>query len=255
MNSSKSSVNFLTSRVFLKNLLLLVALFLIGFYGITKFLSYYTQHGKNFAVPSLKGTKINTLEKVLTENGFTYKIVDSLYDFEKEPGTILEQDPAAGSNVKKGRTIYLTINSTLPPDVKMPDLVDVSFRQAEAILQSFGLVTGEVTYRSDLAKNAVLEQRFKNAIIKPGRMIPKGSQIDLVLGDGMAVLEMEVPDVTGLTENEAWSLLKRSSLNVGIVTYDEDVKDKQKAKVYRQSPSPEDAAILKTGDSVDLFLR
>ena len=112
-------------------------------------------------------------------------MIDSIYDSEKVPGTVLDQDPAPNSNVKENRMIYLTINATQPPDVKMPDLVDVSFRQAEAMLQSFGLITGEITYKADLAKNAVLEQRYRNKIIKPGTMLPKGSEIDLVLGDGL----------------------------------------------------------------------
>ncbi len=255
MTNSKSKSSFLTSRTFLKNLGILLLLCITFFFSISGLLSLYTHHGQNFAVPNLKGLKITSLNSVLIQNNFNYKIIDSLYDSEKASGTVLDQDPAPNSKVKKDRTIYLTINSVLPPDVKMPDLVDVSFRQAEAILASFGLVTGDVTYRSDLAKNAVLEQRYKNSIIKPGRMIPKGSEIDLVLGDGLGDMEINVPNVNGLTKSEAWSVLKRSSLNIGLVLYDEEVNDTLNARIYRQSPSSESGTSLKAGDSVDLFLK
>jgi beta-lactam-binding protein with PASTA domain len=177
MAPSKSSGLFITSRTFLKNILLLLVLLVLGFFIIKGFMNFYTHHGQSIAVPNLVGLKITNLKSVLEPHNFNFKVVDSLYDADKAPGAVLDQDPASDSKVKEGRTIYLTINSTLPPDVRMPDLIDVSSRQAEAILQSFGLVTGEITYRSDMAKNAVLEQRYKNAIIKPGIMIPKDRKL------------------------------------------------------------------------------
>ncbi len=251
---TKKKNSFFTSRTFLTNIIILVVAGIAGFFLISGWLSSYTHHGENIDVPDLRGKKISTLDGILKEHNFHYKIVDSLYDGDKMPGTVLDQDPAPKSKVKENRTIYLTINAINPPNVKMPDLVDVSFRQAEAMLQSFGLVTGEVTYRSDLAKNAVLEQRFKNRIIKPGTMIPKGSEIDLVLGDGLGNLEIPVPDLSGMTRSEAYSVLRRSSLTVGVVQYD-NIKDSADAKIYRQHPSPDDGSTLKQGDGVDIFLR
>ena len=189
-----SILKFLGSRTFLKNLIILTAIIIVSFFLITTVLNNYTHHGENIPVPNLQGKKIDKLDAILKVHNFHYSIVDSLYDGDKPPGTVLDQDPAAKSKVKKGRMIYLTINATEPPDVKMPNLVDVSFRQAEAMLQSFGLVTGEMIYRPDLAKNAVLEQHYRGRNIKPGAMIPKGSAIDLVLGDGMGVTDLPEED-------------------------------------------------------------
>ncbi len=246
---------FLLSRTFLMNLAILAVVIISGFFIITAVLNNFTHHGQMIELPDFTGKKIDKLYTIKDENNFIFKVVDSLYDSDKAPGTVLDQEPAPKSKVKQNRTIYLTINSINPPDVKMPDLIDVSYRQAESILMSYGLITGEVTYRSDLAKNAVLEQRYKNSIIKPGKMIPKGSVIDLVLGDGFGETEIIIPDLNGLTKSEAWSILKRANLNVGMVLYDKGVDDTLNAKIYRQNPSPDDADILKAGDSVDLFLR
>jgi beta-lactam-binding protein with PASTA domain len=246
---------FLTKRTFFINVIILIALLITGFFILTAWLNHFTHHGETIPVPDIRGQKISKLDGILAEHHFHYKIVDSLYDGARPPGVVIDQDPAPKSMVKENRTIYLTINSTQPPDVKMPDLVDVSFRQAESILQSYGLVTGEVTYRSDLAKNAVLEQLYKNEKIKAGTMIPKGSMIDLVLGDGLGGNETMIPDLTGLTKSEAWSLLKRSSLNIGLTTYDTGTKDTTNAKIYRQYPAADEGSTLNPGDNVDIYLR
>ena len=251
---SSKAIEFLTSRVFFRNIIILLVISVSGFFILNTILKNYTHHGENISVPDLRGVAVSKLDSVLTAHTFNFKIVDSLYDFEKNPGTVLDQDPAPKSKVKENRTIYLTINATQPPDVKMPDLIDVSYRQAEAILQSFGLVTGDVIYRSDLAKNAVLEQLYKNRTIKPGAMIPKGATIDLVLGDGLGDIEIQVPDLTGLTLEEAQTRLKGTSLTVGIVEYDDNVQEKSEAVVYKQSPTADSNISLKQGDGVDLFL-
>lgn len=247
-----SFLKFLRSRAFFTNLFILAVLVIVSFFAITTMLNNYTHHGESIPVPNLRGKKIGTLDEILSTHNFNYSIVDSLYDGDHPPGTVLDQDPAPKSKVKEGRMIYLTINATQPPDVKMPDLVDVSFRQAEAILGSYGLITGEIIYRPDLAKNAVLEQRYKGKVIKPGAMIPKGSAIDIVLGDGLGGNEILVPDLTGLTRFEASTRLIRSSLSLGAVNY--DTKDTSGARVYLQTPSAGDDSYLPAGSNVDIYL-
>jgi eukaryotic-like serine/threonine-protein kinase len=251
---SSGLFQFLKSKVFFKNLLLLFILIIGCFFLLTSLLNGITHHGQNISVPDLRGLTISKLDSILVSHNFHYKVVDSLFDAERSPGAVLDQDPAPKSSVKEGRTIYLTINATQPPDVKMPDLVDVSYRQAEAMLQSFGLVAGDIIYRSDLAKNAVLDQLYNNKTIRPGTMIPKGSAIDLVLGDGLGDIEVPVPDLIGLSRDEAWSKLRRSSLALGIVNYDEDVDDTTSAKIYKQIPSSDAGTTLKQGAGVDIFL-
>ncbi len=252
---SSKLFEFLTSRVFFRNVAILIIAMIIGFFSLNAMLNNYTHHGESISVPDLTGLEISKLDSILVTHGFLYKVIDSLYDGERIPGTVIDQDPAPKSKVKENRTIYLTINAVNPPDVKMPDLVDVSFRQAQAMLQSYGLVTGDVVYRSDLAKNAVLEQLYKNRTIKPGTMIPKGAVIDLVLGDGLGDIEVEVPDLTGMTLEEAKTKLVHSSLALGIVEYEDESDEKSSARVYRQNPDAGSGITLKQGSGVDVFLR
>lgn len=247
--------NFLKSRSFVTSLVSALVLLSAVFFGIYLWLSNFTHHGESITVPDLRGLKMDKLESFLDDKHLKFKVVDSLFELGKTPGTVLEQDPAPDSKVKEDRTIYLTVNSGQAPKVKMPNLVDVSYRQAEAILTSFGLKVGQLIYRPDLAKNAVLDQLYKGSSITPGKEITKGSVIDLVLGDGMGNTEVSVPDLSGLTKGEAIFVLKGSSLNLGTVHVDPGVRDSVNAKVYKQEPAPAPDAVMNQGEGVDIYIR
>lgn len=244
-----------TGSILLYNLIAAIAATGLILGGVYAWLSSYTHHGESISVPSIKGMSLEKAERFLEEKDLEYKIIDSLFVLDHKPGEVLEQDPAPDSKVKEGRTIYLTINASRPPKVKMPNLIDVSFRQAEAMLQSFGLKVGRTTYQPDLAKNAVLEQTYKGRNINPGTEIDKGSSIDLVLGDGVGNTEVMVPDLIGLTRGEALFALKGSYLNIGTVHVDEGVRDTSNAKVYRQVPEADGTTTLRLGEAIDLYLR
>ena len=245
---------FFTSKVFLINLVLALV-FMAAVFGFTySYLGGYTHHGESISVPDLRGLKKERMETFVQDKHLRYAIVDSLFELDKLPGTVIDQDPVPDSKVKEGRTIYLTVNASLPPKVKMPDLIDVSYRQAEAILQTFGLKVGSLIYKPDLAKNAVLGQRYRGSEISSGKEIPKGSVIDLVLGDGLGNTRVPVPDLVGLTKGEALFVLKGSSLNIGTVFYERTTRDSSNAKVYKQSPEASDNAAINQGEAVDLYL-
>jgi len=251
----KDVFNFLQSRIFLLNVIL-AAVIMVSVFGFTyRWLNKYTNHGQSIEVPELKGLNTEQVNILLERLHLRYAIVDSIYQLEKMPGIILEQDPAPKAKVKENRTIYLTINSSVPPKVKMPDLTDVSLRQAEALLQTFGLKTGTLTYKHDLARNAVLETRYHGKPIKPGTSVSKGSVIDLVVGDGIGSEQVSVPDLIGLTKAEASAALNEVNLSAGAVIYDENIKDSLSAVVYKQFPLPSDSFLLKQGESVDIYLR
>jgi beta-lactam-binding protein with PASTA domain len=245
---------FLRSKVFLLNIILAL-LVAAGVFGFTyQWLDKYTNHGQSIEVPELKGLNMEQVKVLLERLHLRYAVVDSMYQLEKKPGIILEQDPVPKAKVKEDRTIYLTINSGIAPRVKMPDLTDVSLRQAEAILETFGLKSGGLTYRHDLAKNAVLETRYRGRPIKPGTSVNKGSVIDLVVGDGIGSERTSVPDLTGLTWQEAMTALNNANLAAGAVIFDENIKDSMSAVVYKQFPLPSDSFQLKQGESVDIYL-
>jgi eukaryotic-like serine/threonine-protein kinase len=250
----KKIIDIIRSKIFLLHFSLSVGVGILVLFCTYLWLSSFTNHGESITVPDLKGMKFQELEAFLEDKNMQVKIADSsTFMIDKPPGVVIEQDPAPNEKVKDGRTIYVTITRTVPPQVKLPNLIDVSQRQAEAILNSYGLRVGQLIYKPDLAKNAVLSVLFNGASLKPGDEIKKGSVVDLVLGDGIGNTTVDVPDFKGLTLDEVLFVLQGSSLNQGAIVFDESVRDSSSAKVYRQIPEPGDSSVIKQGESIDFF--
>jgi beta-lactam-binding protein with PASTA domain len=203
-------------------------------------LGYYTRHGSGIPVPKLKGLSIDDARSILEKQGFRYQ-VDSVFVQDQAPGTIIEQDPDAGTNVKEGRTIYLTMVTTLAPEVALPDLEQSTYREAAAILSNSGLKVGDTTYRSDIARDRILEVSFGGQVIKSGFKLPKGSKVDLVLGDGAGANEVDIPDLMNQDLDAARFAIRGAGLTVGTITYEGSITDSSMVVVVAQSPMRTDS--------------
>ena len=246
-------MDFLRSKLFLKHAFAALAVIALVLWGAFKFISTYTLHGKTIEVPDLKGKSMKAAADAIEDMDLRYVVVDSIFDEENKPGTVVEQNPAAKFMVKQGRTVYLTVNAFNPPKVQMPNLIDVSLRQASAMLETYGLEVGNLKYVPDYAFNAVLHQLYKGRDIQPGTQIMKNSKIDLVLGDGLKGEKIPVPNLIGMTREEAQREIKAGSLDVGALVYDNSVKDTAQAQVYKQTPNYSSSAMINPGRSIDLF--
>jgi beta-lactam-binding protein with PASTA domain len=233
---------YLKTRQF-RNTILLVIATVIGIVLIAFFsLGSYTRHGSGIPVPKLKGLNIDKAMALLKEQGFNYKI-DSVYVADEAPGTVIEQDPDAGTNVKENRTIYLTMVTQLAPDVPLPDIITEQsiYREAVAVLSNYGLKVGDTTYRSDIARDRVLEVRFNGQVIKPGTKIPKGSKLDLVLGNGEGASEVDIPELLNLDLDAAKFSIRGAGLTIGTITYEGSITDSSTVVVVSQSPMRSDS--------------
>lgn len=251
----KELIRFLKSRIFWINALVIFIVIIMSIGLVYKWLDSFTDHGNSVSVPDLKGMNIKKVNDFLKTKNLSFKIADSsVYLLDQKPGTIVEQDPQPDEKVKQGRTIYLTITRSSAPMVKVPALKDVSLRQAEAILAASGLRMGEQIFKPDLAKNAVLSMMINGRDLKAGTDVPKGSAIDLIVGDGLGNTVVTIPSLIGLTYDEALFVLKGSSLNIGSLFFDGVIKDTLNAKIYDQNPAPDNNTINQ-GDAIDLYLR
>lgn len=257
MPRTDSLWNFLKSRRFLYNVLGAVTFYLGFIVLFTLFVRWYTDHGDSVKVPEVRGLSFDEAKKKLQVAHLNAEISDSMFDDSKPGLSVLDQNPLAGSQVKTDRTIYLTVNAQSAPEIKMPDLNDVSLKQASLILQSYGLKVGKLTYKPDLAKDVVLGTLSGGKTLAAGTAVKKGSRIDLVLGDGLGQTLVEVPNLIGLTLREAKVLLDGSSLNLGATVPDNSVKgDTLDAVIYRQAPNPNaiPTPMMNAGEGVDVFL-
>ena len=211
----------------------LVIILVLLFFGS---LSWLTGYGKYEKVPSVTGQNIVAAKKILEEKGFEVVIHDSIYVDSIAKQAVTRQSPEADATVKAGRTIYLTINRSIAPQVEMPNLSGFSIKSAEMYLQSLGLKLGDVSYRPDIARNSVLEQLFNENPIAPGTKIPIGSIISFVLGSGVGGGEINVPDLVGMTLSEARNYLSGIGVNLGSIVAMVSIKDSASAFVVRQTP-------------------
>lgn len=245
---------YFKSKAFKRNLLVALGTSLTLVFGIYFLLGWYTHHGEKIPTPKFTGLKLEQIEDFAEKNNMEYFISDSIYNPELPKGVVIDQKPDPGFLVKSGRTIYITLNSIAPPQIKMPKLVDVSYQQAEAMLQTYGLKIGNVSYKSDLAKNTVLEQSYEGKEIRPGTLIRKGSRIDLVISDGLGNTFVDVPQLIGLSFEEAKFVLAGSGLNVGSVILDESLRDTAMGVVWKQNPEVTEGFKMKQGETMDLWI-
>lgn len=249
--------NFLLSKVFFKNLGLALAI-AAGLLIILLFwLNIYTRHGQSRPVPDFHGLSIEEAAKLAKKHKLHYQVIDSVYTNTVEKGCVADQNPKPGYRVKKWRRIILTINAFNPEMVEMPDLIGLPKRQALALLQTSGLEAGQLRYVPDLSVDFVLKQLQDGRELQKGDKVQKGSVIDLVLGKGLSNERTPVPDLTGLTFEQAKRAVLGASLNIGAYIYDNTVlnaEDSARAFVYKQNPEYKDITRLQLGSVMYLWL-
>lgn len=211
-------------------------------------LSSITRHNQTIQVPSVTGKSLAEAMQILTGHGFNTEIKDSVYIDSIGPLTVTRQSPESDLNVKVNRTIYLTINRAVPPMIEMPDLRGFSYKSAEMYLITIGLKMGDTSFVPDIAKNAVKEQRYNGKLIAPGSKIRMASVIDLVLGSGVGSESFNVPDLLGMTVNEARSYLNSQNIGISAILIADFIKDTSSAFIVKQNPEPE--LVIATGEKI-----
>src|SRR5690606_4352491 len=248
-------LQYISTKVFRRNLIAAIISITVFVLVIFFLLRSYTRHGEKIEVPNLKNISITEAVDILERQGFRYQ-VDSVYQADKTPGMVIDQDPFAGSSVKNNRTIYLTMVTLTPPVVNFPEIREMTFLEARAIIGNYELRLGDTIYIPDIARDVVLDVKYGGQKLLAGQEIPKGSRISLVLGNGMGDSEVLVPNVIGLTLDEATFSIKGSSLTIGAINYMGYITDSLSARVVSQTPLPDSLNMQKVsiGTAINLAL-
>ena len=210
-----------------------ICLLIIFFFS----LGWITGNGETEKVPAVIGLDVAAAEKNLIALGFDVELQDSIYVDTLARNAVLRQTPEADEVVKKGRTVYLTVNRVIAPQVDMPNLVGFSIKSAETYLKVLGLRLGSIQMVPDQNKNVVIDQLVNGQPIAPGSKIPSGTLIHFLVGDGGASGGMFMPDLVGLTYEQAKAQLISLGLNLGVVTVNGSIVDSASAFVFDQNPS------------------
>lgn len=245
----------------IRHLILAASLLVIGLFLVQVLLGIFTRHGRYREVPEMVGLSLDEATELAARNGgLRIEVSDSLFVPIYDGGVVLEQNPKAGTEVKNGRRIFVTVNSYRQKMVEIPYVTGFSLRQAKNNLESVGLEIERLEYVEDIATNYILSQKFGGRTIEEGQKVEAeiGSGITLVVGRGEdeEKSRVAVPRVVGMTLYEAKSRLWDSGLNVGRITSDEGVNqlNERNARVYVQSPAQGVVTSLGSGVALSLSL-
>lgn len=215
----------------------------------------YTRHDESVTVPDLRGSTFEQVKTILGGKNLEWQIMDSVFDMNKPPMSVIDQNPKPSSKVKEGRTIYITVNATQAPTTEIPDLIGrSSLKYAKMQLESFGLKVGELIYKPDPHLNAVIGMMVAGKSVTKKMRVPRGTVIDVVLGDGLGNSRISVPYLIGLHLDEAMFKMRGYSLNTGAIIADGDVTDTLNAVVYKQVPEFGEGQYIRIGEPIDLFV-
>ncbi|WP_298931259.1 PASTA domain-containing protein [uncultured Allomuricauda sp.] len=181
----KHFLSFLKSKIFLIQIgLALVAVVLFCFL-VLQWLKGSTNHGEFVEVPDFSKMSVLEMRKSVENAGLRYQVLDSSnYNPDYPRFSILDQDPPAGNKVKSNRKIYFTVNPSGYKKVTVPDIIQVTQRNAASMLRAVGLDVQRVTYIDELGRDMVYRMKHKGKYLKPGDKLPKTSKIELICGNG-----------------------------------------------------------------------
>ncbi|WP_299531018.1 Stk1 family PASTA domain-containing Ser/Thr kinase [uncultured Streptomyces sp.] len=205
---------------------------------------WYINSGQFTHVPSLLGQTQRAAEQRIEDAGLGLEGVDRKYSDTVERGSVMDSDPASGDRVRKNGAVRLVV-SRGPEIVRVPDVGGVTLAEARKALKEAGLSPGMVTreFSEDIGRGEVIRTDPE-----AGTDRHPDSAVALVVSKGAPV---DVPDVTGLSADEATAALESEGLKARV----------RPARVHSAEPagavakqSPGSGAEAEEGTTIELTL-
>jgi len=233
-------------KKFISNFLLAIvfSLFILVLF-VYMVLPVITNQGETVSVPDVSSMSPAAAAHELSRYNLKFEIEDSTFEEHLNNRAVVSQYPEAGKKVKVNREIDLIINKVVPPDVKMPQLVNKSLELARHSLKGLGLNLGEIKFKPFYADSLVLQQRYNNRHITKGEPIPITASVDLVIGitSDKTIL---MPDLNNKGLDEVRKIIENNQL---ILNEPQDYS----GEVVRQYPMPNSS--VRRGSLVEVTLR
>ena len=244
---------FLKDKWFYISLIIMLLLVVITLNYTFNRLDKFTRHGEEFMVPDFVG--MNYDDVVETYGGdFTFNLLDSIYVKNFPEGAVYQQNPAKDSKVKKGRNVYIIRTTIAPEIVAMPNLRNLSLRQAMVSLNLAGLKVEKLEFVNYFARNAVVEQKIKDVVVEPKEDVVKGTAVTLVVGLGHGDKTTNLPDLIGVSINDVKNQINNASLNVGMEIFIDD-DDADNLYVSRMEPEYSIERMVPLGSEVNVWYK
>jgi D-alanine-D-alanine ligase len=254
-------IDFIKSKEFIRQLVIIAAAFIILILLTQFWLSYYTNHGQKLDLPKFIGMKLEDAISLAEERTFEIIVDDSIFVVGKPGGIITDQNPKPKSLVKENRKIYVTITKYGTETVKVSDLPilygnafdqkrsELKYRDIECTIKDYAYDPGE--------PNHILEVWYQGDIIiskdikKNEVEIPKGGTLEFVISqrDGG---DVTIPDLRCLQLEEARFLLESSKLRLGDTSKKGSTEPDATLYVISQSPPYDGVSNVKMGERINV---
>lgn len=188
----KEFFSFRANRFFWLNLLAMPVVLVLAVVLTLKWLDAYTHHGEAVIVPDVRHKSVAEARQTFEAQGLRCVVSDSTYVKTLPPGCVLDYNPPVAQKVKRGRIVYLTVNTSNVPLVELPDVADnSSLREAEARLLAAGFkLMPNDTVPGD--KDWVYGVKHEGRLLGQRAKVPQGAYLTIVVGDGLSSSEIQV---------------------------------------------------------------
>ncbi|MEV6160440.1 Stk1 family PASTA domain-containing Ser/Thr kinase [Streptomyces sp. NPDC052052] len=203
---------------------------------------WYINSGQFTRVPSLLGQTEQTARDRLSDAGLELKGVKRSYSDTVDRGKVISSDPESGARIRGNDAVTLTV-SRGPEIVTVPDVQDLPLGDARRALKKAGLEPGMTTeeFSQETARGEVIRTDPE-----AGTERHPDSAVALVVSKGAPV---DVPDVTGLSVEDATAALDEAGLKAKVLP-DRISSPEAAGDIARQSPG--EGAEAAEGDTVTL---
>ncbi|HHW59131.1 MAG: PASTA domain-containing protein [Bacteroidales bacterium] len=176
-----SNWQYLKKKTFWAHIGLMLVAFIVFIFLVKFFLKIYTKHGREI---ELADFTYKTIDEIKNEK-VKLIVIDSIFNEDLPPLTIVNQYPEPGMKVKPGRKVYVTVVSKSYEKVPLPDLTDLTLRAATLQLQAYGFEIGKIEKIPSIGQTVIaIKQNGRE--IPWGSLLKKGSTVNIVIGSGFS---------------------------------------------------------------------
>lgn len=201
----------------------------------------YTRHDATVQVPDLRELSPSQAERALRQAGLEAVQDEQPYNPNVTADVVMDQAPSANTAVKPGRRVYYYINAAPRELVEVPRVLTLAEGRARPAIEEAGLAVGAV--RIDTLRTP-FESTVTRQLPDPGRRVPQGTRVQLWISPGVGTTRVSVPDVVGLTPEEARARIFENGLWV-------DSPEATGERVLRQEPAHRTAMF--EGEEVQIY--
>ena len=176
----------------------------------------YVGYNNEHYLPDVRGEYREKATYRLLSLGFNIQLIIIPFSESHIPGTVIKMFPRAFTKVKAGRTIDLTIAGK-DQDIKIPDISNLSLRNAKLMLTKLGLGIDTIIYEYD---NIISDGYISFQLPRKGQTVKSSTNMTVGVSRGIPPDYYIIPDVVNYSLIRARKTIINEGLRVGKITYE-----------------------------------